>query len=42
MGSHYVEFFMELIVEVGPQKASVLVCVVLVGTSEGLEGPRVL
>ena len=28
--------------EVRPRQASVLVCVVLAGTSEGLVGPRVL
>ena len=36
------EFLWELGVEVRPRQASVLACVVLVGTSKGLEGPRVL
>ena len=30
------------VVEMRPQQASVLACVVLAGTSEGLAGPRVL
>ena len=34
MGSHCVEFLRKLIVEVRPRQASVLACVVLVGTSE--------
>ena len=38
----YDEFLWELGVEVRPRQASVLACVVLVGTSEGLAGPRVL
>jgi len=42
VGSHCVEFLRELIVEMRPRQASVLACVVLVGTSEGLAGPRVL
>ena len=42
MGSRCVEFLRELIVAVRPQQASVLACVVLTGTSEGLAGPRVL
>ena len=42
MGSHCVEFLRELIVEVQPRQASVLACVVLAGTSEGLASPRVL
>ena len=42
MGSHCVEILRELILEVRPQQASVLACVVLAGTSEGLAGPRVL
>ena len=41
MGSCCDEFLWELGVEVRPWKASVLVCVVLAGTSEGLAGPRV-
>ena len=42
MGSHFVEFLRELIVEVQPQQASELVCVILTGISEGLAGSRVL
>ena len=42
MGSRCVEFLKEFIVEVRPPQASVLACVVLAGTSEGLAGPRVL
>ena len=42
MSSHCVEFLRELIVEVRPRQASVLACVVLAGTSEGLASPRVL
>ena len=42
MGSHCVEFLRELIVEVRPRQASVLACVVLAGTREGLVSPRVL
>jgi len=37
---HCVEFLRELIIEVRPQQASVLACVVLAGTSEGLAGPE--
>ena len=37
-----VEFLWELGVEVQPRQASVLACVVLMGTSEGLAGLRVL
>ena len=36
------EFLRELSVEMRPQQASVLACVVLARTSEGLAGPRVL
>ena len=42
MGSRCIEFLRELIVGVQPQQASVLACVVLAGTSEGLTSPRVL
>ena len=42
MGSHCDEFLWELGVEVRSWQASVLACVILVGTSEGLAGPRVL
>ena len=35
------EFLRELGVEVRPQQASVLACVVLAGTREGLVSPRV-
>jgi len=42
VGSHCDEFLWELGVEVRPRQASVLACVVLVGTSDGLAGPRVL
>ena len=42
MGSCCEELLRELIVEVRPRQASELVCVVLVRTSEGLAGPRVL
>ena len=42
MGSCCEEFLRELIVEVWPQQASVLACVILAGTSEGLTGSRVL
>ena len=42
MGSRCVEFLRELIVEMRPRQASVLVCVVLTGTSEGLVSSRVL
>ena len=42
MGSRYVKFLRELIVEVRPRQASVLACVILTGTSEGLVSPRVL
>ena len=41
-GSYFDEFLRELGVEVQPRQASVLVCVVLARTSEGLTGPRVL
>jgi len=41
-GSHCFEFLWELGVEVQPQQASVLACVVLAGTREGLVSPRVL
>ena len=37
-----VKFLWELDVEVRPRQASVLVCVVLAGTREGLLSPRVL
>ena len=40
MGSHCVEFLRELIVEVRRCQASVLACIVLAGTSEGLVGPE--
>jgi len=36
------EFLRELGVEVWPLQASVIICVVLTGTSEGLVSPRVL
>ena len=42
VSSRFVEYLRELGVEVRPRKASVLACVVLAGTSEGLIGPRVL
>ena len=42
MGSYCEEFLWELSVQVRPWQASVLACVVLTGTSEGLAGPRVL
>ena len=42
VSSYCIEFLKELIVEVWPPQASVLACVVLTGTSEGLAGPRVL
>ena len=42
MGSRYVEFLRELGVKVRPWQASVLACVVIAGTSEGLAGPRAL
>ena len=42
MGSYCDEFLRELGVEVRPRQASVLACIVLSGTSEGLAGPRVL
>ena len=41
MSSHCVEFLRELSIEVQPQQACVLACVVLAETSEGLAGPRV-
>ena len=40
MGSRCNEFLWELSVEVRPQQASVLACVVLAGTREGLVSPR--
>ena len=42
VGSRCVEFLRELIVKVRPRQASMLVCVVLIGTREGLVSPRVL
>ena len=42
MGSSCDEFLWELGLEVWPRKASVLACVVLAGTNQGLAGPRVL
>ena len=42
MGSRCDEFLWELIIEVRSRQASVLACVVLTGTSEGLVSPRVL
>ena len=42
MCSRCVEFLRELIVEVWPRQATVLACIILAGTSEGLAGPRVL
>ena len=42
MGSCCFEFLWELCVEVQPRQASVLACVVLAGTREGLVSPRVL
>ena len=42
MGSCCDEFLWELGVDVWPRQASVHMCVVLVGTSEGLVSPRVL
>ena len=42
MGSHCDEFLWELGVEVRPRQASMLACVVIAGTSEGLAGPRIL
>jgi len=42
VGSQCVEFLRELIIELPPRQASVLACVILVGTSERLAGPRVL
>ena len=36
MGSCCFEFLLELVVEVRPRQASVLACVILMGTSEGL------
>ena len=42
MGSRCVEFLREFIVEVRSRQASVLACVVLAGTSEGLADLRVL
>ena len=40
MGSCCFKFLWELSVEVRPRQASVLACVVLVGTREGLVSPR--
>ena len=40
MGSCCFEFLWELGVEVRPQQASVLACVVLTGTREGIVSPR--
>ena len=42
MGSCCDELLWELDVEVRPRQASVLACVVLVGTREGLVSPRAL
>jgi len=42
VSSRCVEFLRELIGEVRLRQASVLACVVLMGTSEGLADPRVL
>ena len=42
MGPRCDEFLWKLGIEVRPRQASVLACVVLAGTSEGLAGPRVL
>ena len=42
MGSHCDELLWELGVEVRPRQASVLACIVLMGTSEGLVSPRFL
>ena len=42
MGSHCDELLRELGVEVQHRQASVLACVVLAGTSEGIASPRVL
>jgi len=42
VGSCCDEFLWELGVEAQPRQVSVLACVVLAGTSEGLMGPRVL
>ena len=42
MGSHCGEFLREFIVEVRPRQASVLACVVLARTSEGLVGQEFL
>ena len=41
-GSRCFEFLWELGVEVRPRQASLLACVVFVGTREGLVSPRVL
>ena len=41
-GSCCFEFLWELGVEVRPKQASVLACVILLGTREGLVSPRVL
>ena len=40
MGSCCDELLWELDVEVRPRPASVLACVILAGTSEGLAGPE--
>ena len=42
MGSCCDEFLRELGVEMQPRQGSILACVVLAGTSEGLVGPRFL
>ena len=42
LGSFCFEFLWELSVEVRPRQASVLACVVLAGTREGLVSLRVL
>ena len=42
MGSHFDKVLWELIVEVQPRQASVVACIVLVGTREGLVSLRVL
>ena len=41
-GSRCFEFLWEFGVEVRPRQASVLACVVLAGTREGIVSPRVL
>ena len=42
MGSRYIEFLREFIIEVQPRQARVLACAVLAGASEGLVSPIVL